>query len=168
MLNDSGDVRVWRFCWNVIFCEMERCMSTARRVYIYIYMCVCVCVHACLIISFCVIVFKDGLGLKYSALTGTLTGVQFTLWLCCEIPAWVGWQLTLSPSAMCIQDCCIGILYILNLYLGWTFKIVAWGVSRMYKGKKDLIFWVRSTRDDISSFKICEEISLGVLVVDGR
>jgi len=39
----------------------------------------------------------------------------------------------------------------------------------MYKGRKDLIFWVRSTRDDIiSSFKICEEISLGVLVVDGR
>jgi len=39
----------------------------------------------------------------------------------------------------------------------------------MYKGKKDLIFWVRSTRDDIIiSFKICEEISLGVLVVDGR
>jgi hypothetical protein len=39
----------------------------------------------------------------------------------------------------------------------------------MYKGKKDLIFWIRSTRDDlISSFKICEETSLGVVVVEGR
>jgi len=41
----------------------------------------------------------------------------------------------------------------------------------MYKGKKDLTFWVRSTRDDMAiSFKIhvCEEISLGILVVDGR
>jgi len=38
----------------------------------------------------------------------------------------------------------------------------------MYRGKKDLIFWVRSTRDDmINSFKICEEISLGVVVVEG-
>ena len=39
----------------------------------------------------------------------------------------------------------------------------------MFKGKKDQIVWVRSTRDDmIGSFKISEEISLGVLVVDWR